>query len=329
MTAQGAIIDYNGFTTKAFGQLINPATASQLITVRNTGNLDAVVSFATTSTPADVFTVDTAQASMTAGTNAPVNAIFTPPVGSLDRHRDVLRDHDNGPLQPAPGPGHALGLEQVNRPRNRRALAAALAATAAATSLLLGSTTEARADLPRAHLRGGLSHAVGSPQSDDFGFGGAGELSGELPLVSILSIEARAGAILLTPSDVPAGQPARSLGTIELLANRTDAPAPRRRSARRAVGRRRRRPRVQRLGGPLRRRRRARVGLRARQRTVRRRTVPRLHPRARAGLGEELGGRRPHPLGRRRRLLRQGRAAEARPGRGAARAGAGRRRRRW
>jgi hypothetical protein len=92
---------------------------------------------------------------------------------------------------------------------------AAFAAALAGAAL---TVSPARAEMPRLGLRGGVSHAVGAPQADDFGFGGAAELAAELRLVSILAVEARAGALLLAPSDAPPGQPARSLGTIELIA---------------------------------------------------------------------------------------------------------------
>lgn len=70
---------------------------------------------------------------------------------------------------------------------------------------------------PRVHARGGAGHAIGSPQSDDFGVSGAGAISGELPLVSILSAEAQAGSILLAPSAPLPGQAERSLGTVTFL----------------------------------------------------------------------------------------------------------------
>jgi hypothetical protein len=68
---------------------------------------------------------------------------------------------------------------------------------------------------PRAHARAGVSFPVGAPQSDDFGVGGAGALSGEYPLVgsSLLSAEANAGLILLSPVD----SAKRSVGTISFL----------------------------------------------------------------------------------------------------------------
>ena len=58
---------------------------------------------------------------------------------------------------------------------------------------------------------------MGSPQANDFGVGGAGSLAGEYPLASIVSAEAQAAAILLSPNDAPAGKPARSLGTLSLF----------------------------------------------------------------------------------------------------------------
>jgi len=67
------------------------------------------------------------------------------------------------------------------------------------------------------HARAGVAHAVGAPQADDFGIGGAGALSGELPLTPIVSAQAEVGSILLSPNDAPAGKPARSLGTVTFL----------------------------------------------------------------------------------------------------------------
>lgn len=72
----------------------------------------------------------------------------------------------------------------------------------------------ASAEGPRAHARVGAALPGGPPQSDDFGVGGVGALSAELPLVSIVSASADAGMIFLSPKDPPPGRPARSTATV-------------------------------------------------------------------------------------------------------------------
>jgi hypothetical protein len=91
-------------------------------------------------------------------------------------------------------------------------------ATALLGAIAIGSVTRtASADGPRLHARAGVGHAVGSPQADDFGVGGGGALSAEIPVASILSAQAEVGALLLSPNDVPRGLPERSLGTITFV----------------------------------------------------------------------------------------------------------------
>jgi len=94
---------------------------------------------------------------------------------------------------------------------------------AGASIALVCCTTNASADEttgtpqkggPRVHAQLGLSHAVGTPQGGDFGFGGAGALSGELPLLSFLSAEVTAGGMFLLPNDPAPGLPERTTATI-------------------------------------------------------------------------------------------------------------------
>lgn len=78
-----------------------------------------------------------------------------------------------------------------------------------ALALLVASAGTAAADEPppskkggpRLHALLGGAHAVGAPQGGDFGFGGAGAITGELPIFSCLSAEVLAGGIFLTPND--------------------------------------------------------------------------------------------------------------------------------
>jgi hypothetical protein len=98
-----------------------------------------------------------------------------------------------------------------------RAPRLAVVAAGALGVALIGGTKLAEASGPRAHGQLGASHAVGAPQANDFGIGGAGALSGELPLASIVSVEGQVGAILLSPKEAPPGKPGRSLGTVSWL----------------------------------------------------------------------------------------------------------------
>ncbi|HVH47021.1 MAG TPA: hypothetical protein VM925_31975, partial [Labilithrix sp.] len=56
---------------------------------------------------------------------------------------------------------------------------------------------------PRVHVGLGVAHAVGRPQSRQFGFGGAGTLALELPLVPALGVQAELSSLALS-----AGEPA-------------------------------------------------------------------------------------------------------------------------
>ena len=92
---------------------------------------------------------------------------------------------------------------------------------AASLALLLGTAarTASAEDSsekggPRVHALLGLSHAIGAPQGGDFGFGGAGALTAELPLLPWLSVEALGGTMFLVPNDPPPGVPKKSTGTI-------------------------------------------------------------------------------------------------------------------
>jgi outer membrane protein OmpA-like peptidoglycan-associated protein len=54
---------------------------------------------------------------------------------------------------------------------------------------------------PRAHLGLGVAHAVGAPQSREFGWGGTGALSFELPVTEALGAQAELSSIVLSSGD--------------------------------------------------------------------------------------------------------------------------------
>lgn len=61
-----------------------------------------------------------------------------------------------------------------------------------------------RADAePRVHLGAGVAHAVGKPQSDQFGLGGAGVLAVELPVTRALGVQAELSSFALEEGDAP------------------------------------------------------------------------------------------------------------------------------
>ena len=69
------------------------------------------------------------------------------------------------------------------------------------------------ADEPlRAHATLGLAHAVGAPQYREFGLGGAGSASLELPLGRALGVEGKLGGIILAEGDAPRESHARQAG---------------------------------------------------------------------------------------------------------------------
>ena len=83
----------------------------------------------------------------------------------------------------------------------------------------------ASADDLRAHATLGGAHAVGAPQDREFGFGGAGSVSLELPLGRAIGAEAKLGGVVLAEGDAPrdprlarSGTGTAALGTLGLRA---------------------------------------------------------------------------------------------------------------
>jgi OmpA-OmpF porin, OOP family len=88
----------------------------------------------------------------------------------------------------------------------RRAVLERKTITRSVFSVLALTTTVrvAHADEPlRAHATLGVAHAVGAPQYREFGLGGAGSASLELPLGRALGVEGKLGAIILAEGDPP------------------------------------------------------------------------------------------------------------------------------
>lgn len=72
------------------------------------------------------------------------------------------------------------------------------------TALLVGSVSErASAAEPRVHVSAGGAHAVGGPQGREFGAGGVGAGTLELPATSRIGVQASAGALVLSKGDAP------------------------------------------------------------------------------------------------------------------------------
>jgi OOP family OmpA-OmpF porin len=69
---------------------------------------------------------------------------------------------------------------------------------------VLGGGAEARADDSfRLHAEAGLAHAIGAPQSSEFGFGGGGALAGELAIGRLLGIQLELSALGLAQGSPP------------------------------------------------------------------------------------------------------------------------------
>jgi outer membrane protein OmpA-like peptidoglycan-associated protein len=64
-------------------------------------------------------------------------------------------------------------------------------------------TTSAFAEEPRFHANAGGAHAVGGSQSSEFGAGGVGGGTVELPATSRVGVQASAGALVLSKGDAP------------------------------------------------------------------------------------------------------------------------------
>ncbi len=68
---------------------------------------------------------------------------------------------------------------------------------------LLAVSARASAEEPRVHVAAGAAHAVGGTQQSEFGVGGAGAGTLELPATSRLGLQASAGALVLSKGDAP------------------------------------------------------------------------------------------------------------------------------
>jgi outer membrane protein OmpA-like peptidoglycan-associated protein len=71
------------------------------------------------------------------------------------------------------------------------------------TAVVTTTQTAARAEDPRFHANAGGAHAVGGTQSNEFGAGGVGGGTVELPATSRVGIQASAGALVLSKGDAP------------------------------------------------------------------------------------------------------------------------------
>lgn len=74
----------------------------------------------------------------------------------------------------------------------------------AVVALTITCASAARADELRAHATAGIAHAVVEPQEREFGWGGAGSASLELPLSRAFGIEGKASGLVLSQGDPPA-----------------------------------------------------------------------------------------------------------------------------
>ena len=62
----------------------------------------------------------------------------------------------------------------------------------------------AAAEEPRIHLSAGGAHAIGPPQQREFGAGGGGAATVELPVGNVVGVQASAGAVVLSRGSAPA-----------------------------------------------------------------------------------------------------------------------------
>jgi len=65
-------------------------------------------------------------------------------------------------------------------------------------------TSAASAEDPRFHATAGAAHALGGPQQREFGAGGGGSATIELPVGGALGVQANAGGVVLSAGDAPA-----------------------------------------------------------------------------------------------------------------------------
>jgi outer membrane protein OmpA-like peptidoglycan-associated protein len=68
---------------------------------------------------------------------------------------------------------------------------------------ILGWSASAAAEDPRIHVAAGAAQAVGGTQGSEFGTGGAGSGTVELPVASRLGVQASAGTVVLSKGDAP------------------------------------------------------------------------------------------------------------------------------
>lgn len=68
---------------------------------------------------------------------------------------------------------------------------------------LLAWSARASAEEPRVHVAAGGAHAIGGSQSSEFGAGGAGSGTVELPATPRIGVQASAGALVLSKGDAP------------------------------------------------------------------------------------------------------------------------------
>lgn len=61
----------------------------------------------------------------------------------------------------------------------------------------------ANADEPRVHVTGGAAHAIGGTQEHEFGAGGGGSATVELPVGNVFGFQASGGAIVLSSDQAP------------------------------------------------------------------------------------------------------------------------------
>jgi len=84
-------------------------------------------------------------------------------------------------------------------------------------SLILVATlvwaAPAAAEEPRIHLSAAAAHAIGPPQGREFGAGGGGAATVELPAGKVLGVQASAGAIVLARGSAPADRTLAQQGT--------------------------------------------------------------------------------------------------------------------
>jgi outer membrane protein OmpA-like peptidoglycan-associated protein len=85
--------------------------------------------------------------------------------------------------------------------RTRKLLLAFVASALGLATGLAPST--AHAEPVRFHAQSGVAHAVSDPQKDELGWGAVGDIAIELPVLPVLGLEAKVGALWLSDGDAP------------------------------------------------------------------------------------------------------------------------------